>query len=156
MKKIAVRHVQFERADSDAQRTTRGIDKLALDVCKCRRVDRLRRWLVFELRDRRGRQRNPAALIDLNQLAAFPWHLRRSFASGVRELDRDRHRRRVRARDGETFAQCLLARVVVKTEAAEGNATDRRYGSGFNGEHACGRLQQLSPMNGVPVSSPAI
>ena len=55
-----------------------------------------------------------------------------------------------------TLANGPFARVVVKTEAAEGDATDRRYGSGFNGEHACGRLQQLSPMNGVPVSSPAI
>src|SRR5205823_9428358 len=127
MEKIAMGHVQFHGVDTDSQRSTRGVDELALDLHERRCADGSRRRLMFELRDRGGCQRNPAALVDLDQLAAFPGYARRSLTSGMGELDRFRHRWRVRARDRQTLAQRLLARVVVKAKATERDATGRRH-----------------------------
>ena len=122
-----------------------------LITCERRGVDHLRRRLVFALRNRGRSQRRPAALFDGDQLATVPGPVRRPLATGVRQLQRDRHRRRIGTRNRETSAQCLFARIVVEAQTTVRYAADRRHGGGFDREHARTRLQQLSPMNRVPI-----
>src|SRR6202171_2152729 len=148
--------MQLERIDADARRTTRRSDKFMPDLFEAGNVERGRWRLGRQLRNRRGGHGGPSALGKWNELAAFPGYLRRALPARMRQLNGHRHRRRVRARNRQTFGQGVLARVVVKSEAAMGNAADRGYRGGVDCEHARARLQQLAPMHDVPVSGAAI
>ncbi len=148
--------MQLERIDADVRRTTRRSDEFVPDLFEAGNVERGRWRLGRQLRNRRGCHGRPSALGKGNELTAFPWYLRRALPARMRQLDGHRYRRRVRARDRQTFGQGLLARVVVKSEAAMGNAADRGYRGGFDREHARARLQKLAPMHDVPVGGAAI
>src|ERR1700730_4397453 len=156
MEQVSVGTMQLDRLDADARRTTGRSDEFLLDLLEAGNIERSRWRLGRQLRNRRGCHRRPSALGKRNELAAFPGHLRRNFPARMRQLNGHRYRRRVRARYRQTLGQGLLARVVVKSEAAIGNAADRGYRGGLDREHARARLQKLAPMHDVPVSGAAI
>ena len=74
----------------------------------------------------------------------------------MRQLQSHRHRRRACAHDRQAFAYGCFASVVVEAEAAVGDAADRRHRGGLDGEHARARLEELTPVDDVPVGGAAI
>ena len=124
MEQVSVGTMQLERIDADARRTTGRSDEFLLDLLEAENIERSRWRLGRQLRNRRGCHGRPSALGKRNELTAFPWYLRRALPARVRQLDGHRYRRRVRARDRQTFVQGVLARVVVESEAAIGNTAE--------------------------------
>ena len=148
--------MQLDRVQPEARGAACGIDELALDLGETCHVERSRRRFVGELGNRRGCDGRPPALIGGNQLSALPRHLRRALPARVRQLDRHRHRRRIRPHDRQTLADGLFAGIVVKTQASVRDAADRRNRGRLDREHAGARFQELAPMHDVPVGGAAI
>ena len=156
VEQVAVRTVQLDCIETETLRTPRRLDEIVLDLREVDRVEHRGQRLMRVQRNRRRRDGQPSALGHRDQLSALPRHLRRTLAARMRQLDGYGDRRCVRPRDGQTFAQCPLARVVVETETAKRNATNGRHRGGLDREHASARLQQLAPVHGVPVGRAAV
>src|SRR3977135_716447 len=112
MEQVSVGAMQLELLDADARPTTCRSDEFMPDLFEAGNVERGRWRLGRQLRNRRGSHGRPSALGKRNELTAFPGYLRRTLPARMRQLNGHRHRRRVRARDRQTFVQGVLARVV--------------------------------------------
>src|SRR5205807_10550831 len=99
MEQVSVGTMQLERIDADARRTTGRSDEFMPDLFEARNVERGRWRLGRQLRNLRGCYRRPSALGKGNELTAFLWYLRRDLPVPMRQLDRNRYRRRVRPRN---------------------------------------------------------
>ena len=152
---IAVRHVQFDLIEADAQRALRRGNEGLAHAVKVR-LGRLARHVpAFAPGQRRRAESRPRILSGLQRLGAFPRALRGCLAPGVRKLDAELGGARPPALRDDALKRELVV-VGIKPHAAVGDAAlpldmrrldDDQRGAGI-GQHA--------EMHHVPVIGAAV
>src|SRR4051812_43904413 len=93
MDEVAVREVQLDRIEAEAIRAPSALYEGITNACEAGGIEGARWVLGLEVRHRRGGNGLPATWRIGGELrAAVPRRARRGLATGMRELDADRHR----------------------------------------------------------------
>lgn len=156
MQQVAVGGMQLDQLEAEALGTHRTGGEGGDDLGDAGLVQFLRCRIGGVERQRRRRHGGPATRIVGRQLAtAVPRAVHRGLATGMAELDAQRHRRPA-ADAGQYLCQRGLGAVIPKAQVGPADAATRLDRGGFQDQQAGAGLRQVAQVHGMPVAGAAV
>ena len=157
MQQIAVRAVQLDGIEPEANGALRGLTEGGSDAREALGVERLGRRPLRGEGNGRGRHRRPGVLAGRERLAPLPRPLAGRLAPGMSDLDRKaRAGRRDAPRRVEDARERRLVGVRVEAEAAVRDAPDALHRRRLHHHHAGARDGELHQVLQMPIRGAAV
>ena len=146
--------MQLDRVDAQARRPACGIDEALPQGRKAGGIECAGRRFGRQVRHLRRPHRLPAAIGLADQLPALPGTTARGFATGMTELNGNRHRGDWPDRFQDA-RQSRLGVVIPQTKAAGGDAPDRLDRGCLDHQQSGSRHGHLAEVRQMPVGRPS-
>lgn len=149
--------VDLDRIEPDPRRTPGSLREGFDNTRQLLDSERMRRRLILAMRDRRGRQRNPAAILCADQCAAVPGGGAGRLAPGVRKLNAELDVGAALTADRSDDAlERRFVRIRVKPEAAGRDAACSFDRGGFDEKNAGTAERKMTEMDQMPIGGRAV